>query len=46
MFPTRIFEPEIHQIGGEPLAGSGFEADDLASGFESDNGLADEGFGQ
>ena len=46
MYPERTSEPEIREIGGEPLEGSGFEAEGPARGFESDERFAEEGLGQ
>ena len=34
MYPASTSELEIQQIGGEPLEGSGFEAQNPASEFE------------
>jgi hypothetical protein len=46
MYPATIFEPKIREIGGEPLEGSGFETEDPATGFESYERSAEEGFNQ
>ena len=46
MYPTRTAEPEIREIGGEPLEGSGFETEDTATGFESRERSAEEGINQ
>ena len=46
MHPARTAEPEIQEIGGEPLEGSGFETEDPATGFESDERSAEEGINQ
>ena len=46
MYPSRILEREIREIGGEPLERSGFEAEDPATGFESYQPSAEEGFNQ
>ena len=43
MYSTRTSEPEIREIGGEPLEESGFETEDPASGFESSARSAEEG---
>jgi hypothetical protein len=34
MYPERTSQPEIREIGGEPLEGSGFETEAPATGFE------------
>lgn len=36
MYPTKTFEPEIREIGGEPLKGSGFETQDPETEFDLD----------
>jgi hypothetical protein len=36
-------EPEFQEIGGEPLRGSGFETEDLATEFFFDERSAEEG---
>ena len=41
---NNIFDPEIREIGGEPLDGSGFEAEQPERRFESDESSAQEGF--
>lgn len=46
MYPTRTSEPEIREIGGEPLKGSGFETEDQATSFESWARSAEEGINQ
>jgi hypothetical protein len=46
MCPARTAEPEIREIGGEPLDGSGFETEDPATGFKSYQPSAEEGFNQ
>ena len=46
MYPGRTAEPEIREIGGEPLEGSGFESEDAATGFESRERSAEEGINQ
>ena len=46
MYPARTAEPEIQEIGGEPLEGSGFETEDPATGFESRKRSAEEGINQ
>ena len=46
MYPERTSEPEIREIGGEPLEGSGFESEDPATGFESRERSAEEGLCQ
>ena len=43
MYPARTAEPEIREIGGEPLEGSGFETEDPETGFESRDRSAKEG---
>ena len=43
MSPARTAEPEIRELGGEPLDGSGFEAEEPATGFESRERSAEEG---
>jgi hypothetical protein len=37
---------DIREIGGEPLEGSGFEAEEPATSFESRERSAEEGFNQ
>jgi hypothetical protein len=44
MYPERLAEPEIREIGGESLAGSGFEAESPA--HESDEQFMDEDVNQ
>jgi hypothetical protein len=34
MYPVIRFEPKIHEIGGEPLEGSGLETENPVSEFE------------
>ena len=34
MNPSNTSEPEIQEIGGEPLEGSGFEAENPSTAFE------------
>jgi hypothetical protein len=46
MHPERISEPEIHEIGGEPLEGSGFETESPTTAFEIEERSAREGFSQ
>jgi len=46
MDPERISEPEIREIGGEPLEGSGFEAESRAGRFVSNERYAEEGPGR
>jgi hypothetical protein len=46
MYPARTSESEIREIGGEPLEGSGFETENPATGFESQENSAEEGFDQ
>jgi len=46
MYPAKTAEPEIQEIGGEPLEGSGFETEHPATGFESNERPAEEGFNQ
>ena len=46
MYPAKIFEPKIQEIGEEPLEGSGFETEEPATGFESYERSAEEGFNQ
>ena len=46
MYPAITAKPEIRDIGGEPLEGSGFETEDSATGFESCERSAEEGFNQ
>ena len=46
MYPAKIAEPEIREIGGEPLEGSGFETEDPVTGFESRERSAEEGINQ
>lgn len=43
MYPARRFEPEIQEIGGEPLEGSGFETENSVSEFGP---AAEEGINQ
>jgi hypothetical protein len=45
MYTPKISEPEIVEIGGEPLSGSGFETEFPANGPE-DERSAEEGFNQ
>jgi hypothetical protein len=46
MYPAKTAEPEIREIGGEPLEGSGFETEDPTTGFESGERSAEEGINQ
>ncbi len=46
MYPARTAEPEIQEIGGEPLEGSGFETEAPATGFDSYQPSAQEGHNQ
>ena len=46
MYPAKTAEPEIREIGGEPLEGSGFDGEDPATGFESFQPSAEEGVNQ
>ncbi len=46
MNPARTAEPEIRELGGEPLEGSGFEVEEPATGFESRERSAEEGINQ
>ena len=46
MNPARTAEPEIRELGGEPLEGSGFEADEPATSFEPPERSAEEGINQ
>ncbi len=46
MNPARTAEPEIRELGGEPLEGSGFEAEEPATVFESRERSAEEGINQ
>lgn len=39
-------EPEIQELGGEPLEGSGFESERPSSAFEPFKQRAEEGSGQ
>jgi hypothetical protein len=43
MYPAKTVEPEIREIGGEPLEGSGFDTEEPATGFESVKRSAEEG---
>ena len=42
MYSPKPSEFEIQDVGGEPLKGSGFEAEDPATGFQSDERFAQE----
>ena len=42
----RTSEPEIREIGGEPLEGSGFETEDPGTGYELYEPSAEEGLNQ
>ena len=42
MYPTKTSEPEIREIGGEPLKGSGFETEDPSTEFDLDKPSAEE----
>jgi hypothetical protein len=46
MYPARTSEPDMEELGGEPLEGSGFENENPATGFESQETFAEEGFDQ
>ena len=46
MNPARTAEPEIGELGGEPLEGSGFEAEEQATGFDSHERSAQENLNQ
>lgn len=46
MNPSNISEPEIQEIGGEPLEGSGFETENHSTAFESHKRGAEEGIPQ
>ena len=46
MYPATTIDPEIREIGGEPLEGSGFETEEPATGFESRARSAEEGINQ
>jgi hypothetical protein len=46
MYPERTPESEIREIGGEPLEGSGFEAEEPATGFKPRERSAEEGISQ
>ena len=46
MHPERISDPEIREIGGEPLEGSGFETESPTSAFDIDELPVREGFDQ
>ena len=35
--------PAVHELGGEPLEGSGFEAEDPVTEFDPDNRSIEEG---
>ena len=40
---SKTSEPEIRDLGGEPLEGSGFESEDPATDFEHDERSEEEG---
>jgi hypothetical protein len=44
MYPATTIDPEILEIGGEPLDGSGFEAEHPERRFESDESSAQESY--
>jgi hypothetical protein len=44
--PKRTPELEIRELGGEPLEGSGFEAEEPATGVESGEWSVAEGINQ
>jgi hypothetical protein len=46
MYPARAAEPEIQEIGGEPLEGSGFEPENSSIAFESHPPSTEEGLNQ
>ncbi len=46
MYSPKTADPDIWKIGGEPLEGSGFEAENPATGFESVQLSSEEGFNQ
>jgi len=46
MHPAKTAKPEILEIGGEPLEGSGFETEAPANGFESYQPFAEGGHNQ
>ena len=46
MHPKKTAEPETQEMGGEPLEGSGFEAERPSTGFESRERSAEEGINQ
>ncbi len=46
MNPSTAPEAPIEEIGGEPLAGSGFETEDPESAFELGQHFAEEVFAQ
>ena len=46
MHLPNTLEPELHQLGGEPLEGSGFESERPSSAFEPLEQQAEEGSGQ
>ena len=46
MYPERTPESEIREIGGEPLEGSGFEAEEPATGFDSRERSAEQDINQ
>lgn len=43
MYLPKTFEPEIGDLGGEPLEGSGFEFEDSATDFERNERSEEEG---
>lgn len=43
MYLPKTSEPEIRDLGGEPLEGSGFEFEDPAIDFEPDERPGEEG---
>ena len=46
MNPQNTSEPEIQEIGGEPLEGSGFENENPSTAFEPHKRAAEEGVPQ
>jgi hypothetical protein len=46
MYLPKTSEPEIREIGGEPLEGSGLETEDPTTGFELHERSVEEDFVQ
>lgn len=44
MYSPKTSDPAVQELGGEPLEGSGFEAEDPLTEFDPDNRSIEEGF--